>query len=407
MNNAAQQAGLIALHARPGHPDFLDLPWHVPLARWHEHTPRIVAVERGICRHDVVFADCGGAIYAFKELPAHVGEREYRALRQLQQHHLPAVVAAGHARARVADDGDREASVLVTRFLECSLPFRTLFMNPGLERYRERLQDSLAGLLVRLHLAGFYWGDCSLSNTLFRRDAGELQAFLVDAETTVFHGALTAEQRRHDVFIMTENVAAEVADLRRRGVRVEALEETGIRIADRYARLWDEVTREESIAPGESFRIHERIRALNALGFSVGEIELVAAGEGDRLRLRTIVTDRDYHRHLLHTLAGVAASERQAECMLGEIHELQATMNREAEHVVPLGVAAHHWLHERFQPAIRRLEAMTADDLEPTERYCQVLEHKWFLSEAAGRDIGFDRALEDYLRRGGTAGAEV
>jgi len=406
MSPSISHPGLVALHARPGHPDFLDLPWHVPLGHWHEHSSRVVAVEQGISRHDVVFADCGGRIYAFKELPGHVGEREYRALRQLEQHHLPAVIAAAHARAR-AEGEDAEASVLVTRFLESSLPFRTLFMNQGLERYRDRLMDAIAGLLVRLHLAGFYWGDCSLSNTLFRRDAGELQAFLVDAETAGFHGALTDEQRRHDVFIMIENVAGEIVDLLARGARVEALDETGIRIADRYARLWDEVTREESIGQGESFRIHERIRALNSLGFSVGEIELVATGEGDRLKLRTIVTDRDYHRHQLHSLTGVAASERQAEYMLGEIHELQATMNRELSRSVPLGVAAHHWLRERFQPAVRRLEALASEGLEPTELYCQVLEHKWFLSERARRDIGLDRAIEDYIRRARPAEAEI
>ena len=30
------------------------------------------------------------------------------------------------------------------------------------------LLDALVELLVRLHLSGFFWGDCSLSNTLFR-----------------------------------------------------------------------------------------------------------------------------------------------------------------------------------------------------------------------------------------------
>lgn len=399
MSTTASQPGLAALHVRAGHPDFLDLPWHLPLDRWHEHTGRIVAVERGISRHEVVFAGYGGAIYAFKELPAHVGEREYRALRQLEQHKLPAVVAAGHARSRIAGGEGPESSVLVTRFLESSLPFRTLFMNPGLERYRGRLMDALAGLLVRLHLAGYYWGDCSLSNTLFRRDAGELQAFLVDAETSAFHGTLTAEQRNQDMFIMTENVAGEIVDLRARGVRTESLEQTGILIAERYARLWDEVSREESIAPGESYRIHERVRSLNAQGFTVGEIELVASGEGDRLRLRTIVTDRDYHRHQLHSLTGVAASDRQAARMLGEIHELQATMAREFDRSVPLGVAAHHWLHDRFQPVTARLAVLRTQGLEPTEAYCQVLEHKWFLSEAARHDIGLERAIEDYIRR--------
>lgn len=54
-------------------------------------------------------------------------------------------------------------------------------MSSSLERYRDHLLDAISGLLVQLHLAGTFWGDCSLSNTLFRRDAGALQAYLVDA----------------------------------------------------------------------------------------------------------------------------------------------------------------------------------------------------------------------------------
>ena len=43
-------------------------------------------------------------------------------------------------------------------------------------------KNAFAGLLVELHLAGLYWGDCSLSNILWRRDAGAMMAYLVDAE---------------------------------------------------------------------------------------------------------------------------------------------------------------------------------------------------------------------------------
>jgi hypothetical protein len=171
--------GLVAIHVRPGNPDFLDLPWGTPLAEWSSHTTRLVEVQRGLSRHEVLFCGYDGAVYAFKELPEPLAEREYTALRELEERKLPAVTAVGHASAR---SGAADAhSVLITRYLDFSLPYRTLFMQPGLERYRERLLDAIASLLVRLHLAGVYWGDCSLSNTLFRRDAGELQAYLVDA----------------------------------------------------------------------------------------------------------------------------------------------------------------------------------------------------------------------------------
>jgi hypothetical protein len=397
--------GLLSLQVRPGHPDFLDLPWHLPLARWAGACPRLVELQRGLSRHEVLFAGYDEAVYALKELAPGAAEREYGRLRDLEQRDLPAVSAVGLATARV--DGE-ETSVLVTRFLEASLPYLTLFMQPGLARYRERLLDAMAGLLVRLHLGGFYWGDCSLSNTLFRRDAGALQAWLVDAETSELHEDLSAGLRRQDLLIMEENVEGELADVAAvtELPRPLAATGTGEAIRGRYERLWDEITREEVIATSESYRIHERIHALNELGFTVSEVSLVATGEGDRLRMRPVVADRDYHRHELHNLTGIAAGNRQARLMLNEIRELRATLARELNRSGSMSAAATRWLETRFRPVVRRLGPLAAAGADESELYCQVLEHKWFLSEKARQDVGLEPALEDYLKRfRGKAGA--
>uniref|UniRef100_A0A832ML21 DUF4032 domain-containing protein n=1 Tax=Eiseniibacteriota bacterium TaxID=2212470 RepID=A0A832ML21_UNCEI len=396
----APGAGLAEIHVRPGHPDFLDLPWDRPLARWAQESPRAVEVQRGISRHEVAFLSYGKAIYAFKELPARNAEREFDLLRRFGDEDLPAVEPAGWAEVRPAP-GEPPASVLVTRFLDGSLPYRVLFMSQGLARYRERLLDAMASLLVRLHLAGVYWGDCSLSNTLFRRDAGELQAFLVDAETSEMHEALSDGLRLQDLMIMEENVAGEIADLAAQLELPAGLgaQETGGEIRGRYERLWGEITREVPIHPDERYRIHERIRALNELGFTVSEVELVPSGEGSHLRMRTVVTDRDYHRHQLHSLTGIVAQERQAALMLNEIRELRATLSRERNRSVPMSVAAYQWETERYQPALRRLAPAVGADGDAPETYCQVLEHKWYMSERARRDVGLEVAIADYLER--------
>jgi hypothetical protein len=390
--------GLLSIQVRPGHPDFLDLPWHLPLAGWTGTCARLVEVQRGFSRHDVRFVSYGEAVYALKELVPGSAEREYGMLRTLEQRDLPAVNAVGLVTARAAGE---ETSVLVTRFLEASLPYLTLFMQPGLARYRERLLDAMAGLLVRLHLGGFYWGDCSLSNTLFRRDAGALQAWLVDAETSELHEDLSEGLRRQDLLVMEENVEGELADVAAVAElpRPLAADGTGEAILGRYQRLWNEINREEIIVASESYRIHERIRALNELGFTVGEVSLVATGEGDRLRMRPVVTDRDYHRHELHNLTGIAAADRQAQLMLNEIRELRATLAREQDRSVPMSAAALRWLEARFQPVVRRLSPLAAAGADESELYCQVLEHKWFLSEQARRDVGLESALGDYLKR--------
>jgi hypothetical protein len=141
---------------------------------------------------------------------------------------------------------------------------------------------------------------------------------------------------------------------------------------------------------------HERIRALNELGFSVGEVDLVASGDSDHLRMRTILTDRNYHRHQLHNLTGIVAEERQATLLLNEIQELKATLTRELNRSIPLSTAAFRWMEERFRPTLQKLQPVRGATAL-SELYCQVLEHKWFLSERAKKDVGLERAIEDYV----------
>ena len=399
-----ESPGLTEIQIRPGHPDFRDLPWHLPLASWDGVCRRLVDLPRGLSRHDVRFVGYGSVIYALKELPPAAAAREHELIERLEERRLPAVSPIGHARART--EAGEATSMLFTRYLEDSLPYRLLFRTPGLARYRDRLLDAIAGLVVRLHLAGFYWGDCSLSNTLFRRDAGELQAYLVDAETSDFPGTFGDGHRKQDLMVLQENVAGELADVASLEGGLPpgmSLAETGSQIRKRYERLWSEVTREETFEAGESYRLHERISALNSLGFSVGEIEIVPTGERNRLRMRTIVTDRDYHRRQLHSLTGVVAEEQQAREILNEIREIRAWVSGERSRSVSMTESAFHWLRDRFEPALARLAPQIERGANAAELYCQVLEHKWFLSERAQHDVGLDHAIDDYLQHVGPA----
>src|SRR3989304_8695991 len=169
---------------RPGYPNFQDLPWEYPLLDWEKYCTRLEELPRGLSRHPVVFVNFSGNLYAIKELPGGIAQLEYDVLEKMEELWLPAVTPVGYASIKYPE---RETSLVITQYLEHALPYRMLFMQSGLDRYRDHLLGAMAGLLVQLHLAGIYWGDCSLSNTLFRRDAGTLQAYLVDAETAEIH----------------------------------------------------------------------------------------------------------------------------------------------------------------------------------------------------------------------------
>ncbi len=385
----------------PDDPDFQDLPWQLPLSQWKDLVTRLVEVSQGVARHMVLFVNYRGKIFALKEMPFGVAEKEFELLRHCEGLHLPAVSPTCHL---VTETVEGRKSVLITRYLEQSVPYRRIFMHPGLKPYRKYLLDAMAGLIVQLHLGGIFWGDCSLSNTLFRRDAGALRAYLVDAETAEFHERrLSPTLRFHDLQIMEDNVNGELVDLKAEGLL--PVEETSVPLSDtgtyirlRYRDLWEEISREVILQPGETYRIQERIKALNDLGFSVRDVLLEQTRQGEQLRLRAVVTDRNFHHDQLQSLTGLEAEEMQARKMMNEIQEQKATLSRENNRSTPLSVAAFHWLEHTYLPATERLAKLVSGEMSLAELYCQVLEHKWYLSEKAGRDIGHQTAMDDYIR---------
>jgi hypothetical protein len=388
---------LFHLVARTGHPDFLDFPWDRPLAEWDD--PRLVDYARGISRHVVRFVSEGGRAYALKETSLALAEREYGLLGWLAEEGLPAVEPVGVVRGRTDAAGEPLASVLITRHLDFSLPYRTLFTGRGVPDLRSRLIDALAVLLVRLHLNGFFWGDCSLSNVLFRRDAGALAAYLVDAETGERRPQLSDGQRGHDLTVATENVAGELLDLgaaRRLPSDVDPLE-TAEALDRRYAELWAELTREEVVAPGERHRVEARLRRLNEMGFDVEEFELVRTAAGPELRVVARVLEEGHHSRRLAALTGLRVQENQARRLLHDMAEFRAWVQRTTGHDMPEAVAAYRWLTEAFEPALARVPEDLRQRLDPAELFHEILEHRWYLAESRGREVTTEEAVDDYV----------
>src|SRR5690348_9892072 len=261
-------------------PALLDLPWPLALEAWP--ADRLAALPRGISRHVVRFVRLEQSVLAIKEINEELATREYNLLRLLRRLGLPAVEPVGVVTGRVDPFGDPLESALVTRHLQFSLPYRALFAQSLRSDTATRLVDALAVLLVRLHLGGFYWGDVSLSNTLFRRDAGAFAAYLVDAETGELHQTLTRGQREYDVELARMNIAGELMDLQAGGMLDETTDPLAVSdvITDRYHSLWTELTVPESFERGDRWRVDARIRRLNDLGFDVGELTIATDVDG-------------------------------------------------------------------------------------------------------------------------------
>ncbi|MEU8237240.1 DUF4032 domain-containing protein [Actinoplanes missouriensis] len=371
-------------------PALLDLPWHIPLEDWP--ADHLVALPQGISRHVVRFVKLNDTVYAMKETRERIAEKEYDLLRALERIDFPAVQAVAIATDRQTKEGEPLETVLVTRHLQFSLPYRALFSRVLRPETMNRLLDALAALIVRMHLTGFSWGDCSLSNTLFRRDAGSFAAYLVDAETGNLYPKLSEGQRSEDIEILRLNIFGECLDLQAAELLHESIDPEAVvdDIVARYERLWHEVTYEQEVAKDARHHIERRIRRLNEMGFDVAEVSMSTMDGGYRVRPK--VVDAGYHTRRLMRLTGLDAEENQARQLLNDLDTYRAE-----SHLTDEQQAAHRWLTEVFEPVVRAVPANLRQKLEPQEIFSQIIQHKWLLSERAGRDVGMGPTVQSYL----------
>lgn len=380
--------------ARPD-PALLDLPWDVPLEEWPQD--RLAALPRGISRHVVRFVRLSGGVIAVKEIKADIARREYQMLRQLGRLDQPCVEPLGVVTGRADAQGQPLDACLLTRHLQFSLPYRAVFSQHLRADTASRLLDALAVLLVRLHLVGFWWGDVSLSNTLFRRDAGAFAAYLVDAETGELHNSLSDGQREHDIDIARVNIAGEFMDLEASGVLPDDVDpvEVSEEIVTRYHALWSELTADEWFDQGERWRVDQRIRRLNALGFDVDELSINTDLDGTRLQIQPKVVDAGHHSRRLLRLTGLDVEENQARRLLNDLDSYRASTDRQGEDEE---IVAHDWLTQVYEPTTRAVPRELRGKLEPAEIFHEILEHRWYLAERAGHDVPIGDALADYVR---------
>lgn len=382
--------------SRGGHPDFLDLPWESPLATWSRS--RLVDIARGVSRHIVRFVDYDGAVYAIKETEEAIASSEYDLLRSLADRNLPVVEAVAVVRGRDLESG---GGALITRHLSFSMPFRYLFQSCTAENMANQLLDALALLLVRLHLEGFFWGDCSLSNTLFRHDAGALSAYLVDAETgTLGEQRCSNGQRQHDLDLACDNVGGEMLDLQAAG-RLHERSLDPMMIGDelriRYDRLWDEIVREEVVPIDDRHQIAARIRRLNELGFDVQEFRTQRVAESRQVRIVPRVVELGHHRRRLEQLTGLVVDEGQARRLLNDLDEHRVDLEDVMGSAVPDALAAYDWLTKVYRRTLNSIPDDLVARLPEAEVFHQILEHRWYRSEAAGFDIGLEAAADAYV----------
>jgi hypothetical protein len=376
-------------------PALVTLPWHLPLEEWGDDV--VVQLPRGLSRHVVRIVRLGQDVYAVKETREQWAFREYRLLRDLRRLGLPTVEPVGVVAGRVEPDGGEIEPCLVTRHLQFSLPYRSLFSHGMPTEDLPSLIDALVVLLVRLHLAGFFWGDVSLSNVLFRRSAGAFTAYLVDAETGEFHQTLSDGQRQYDLELAATNIFGELMDLQAGGLLDEDFDPFAIgEVArERYDALWRELTGVEEFTTDEMWRLEQRIERLNDLGFDVDELDIITDWDGSTVRVQPKVVEAGHHSRELQALTGLSVEDNQARRLLNDLAAYTAHEGLGGE---DRAVVAHRWLTTVYEPIIKMIPPEMRGRLEPAEVFHEVLEHRWYLSEAKGEEVDISEAAKRYFR---------
>ena len=310
------------------------MPWSKQLEEWPEDSS--LTDMRGISRHIVrlikVNQNHDSPIFAIKETVPEFANREYALLRELNNREAPCVEPVAVIENRKDGDGNELPAALVTHYLPFSLPYRVILSGEITPHEITNMANALALLLVRLHLLGFWWGDCSLSNTLFRRDADQFAAYLVDAETGEFQTRLTDGQREHDLEISLFNVAA--------------------------------------------------------------ELEVSINGDKGELKFQPKLVAAGYHQNRLLELLGIQAEELQAKRLLASFDRFRG---REATPKPPVHDSARRWLRDTYHHVMNQVPSELQDRVEQAQMFHEILEHRWYIGEQAGHDLGLDFATKDYI----------
>ncbi len=383
--------------ARSDHPDFVDLDWSEPISNWH--SSRLVSMPEGIHRHPIVFVAYTEGIYAIKELPIRYARHEFETLRAMEDVTRHVAVPVALVERPWIDEASEASGAVITSYVSDAFPYRHLVSGHDFGRRRGSLLDAFAGLLVELHLHGFYWGDCSLSNTLYRWDASSIEAIMIDAETSTIYGHISKGQRMEDLAIMELNVAGEMADIAaEHGASIDDADlHLGFDISARYASLWDELTTSLVVTAGDHYRIRHRIHRLNTLGFAVESIDLIPVDNGVNVKMSVRVGGRQYHSQRLRQIAGIDTSENQARSILSDLSYHESKLGHTSS--TRKSVGAMKWRSMVFDPLIHRISADLPD--QPVyQAYSDFLAYRLITATERDRDIDNDEAYDAWRDAG-------
>ena len=142
------------------------------------------------------------------------------------------------------------------------------------------------------------------------------------------------------------------------------------------------------------FRIENRVRRLNALGFDVAELSIETSTDGSVIRIQPKVVDAGHHTRRLLRLTGLDVEEHQARRLLNDLDTFRARTNQGQ---MDEAVVAHQWLTECFQPVVTAVPPELRGKRESAQIYHEVLDYRWYASQRENHEVPLLEATYGYI----------
>jgi hypothetical protein len=136
------------------------------------------------------------------------------------------------------------------------------------------------------------------------------------------------------------------------------------------------------------------MRELQDLGFAVEEVEVALNGDKGELKFTPKLVAAGYHQKRLLELLGLHAEELQAKRLLASFDRYRG---REATPKPPIHDSTRRWLRDVYHHVISQVPPELEGRIEPSQLFHEILEHRWYLGEKVGKDVGLDFATKDYI----------
>ena len=91
---------------------------------------------------------------------------------------------------------------------------------------------------------------------------------------------------------------------------------------------------------------------------------------------------------------GLDTEELQAKRLLASFDRYRG---REKSPKPPVHDSARRWLEEVFNPTVALIPSQLQGRIEVAQFFHEALEHRWYLSEKAGHDVGLEFAAQSYV----------